>query len=116
MSGAAIEVGAAFVAIGYAAGQLANAVERESELHSWRGLQKSEAICRLIGTNNPENDRPHSATSAEKVVESDQVYAAFLATCRESVVARIRAEAEYESAKLAAQLAVKLAEPTSSET
>lgn len=109
-------LGAAIIAVEAAAQKLAEAVRAEMALHSARGVKKSEGICRLLGTNNPENDRPHSATSAEKVVESDQLYADHLAACRDSVVARIRAEAEYESAKLTAQLLVRLAEPIPTET
>lgn len=84
----------------------AQALARESELHALRGVRKSEAIVRLIGTDNAETGKPHSASSAEKVVESDAEYAAFLKSCRDSVVERIRREAEYEAAKMGAWLVV----------
>jgi hypothetical protein len=88
-------VGGQLAHIAFAGEVLAQAVAREAELHSLKGVRKSEAICRLIGTENAETEKPHSASSAEKVVESDATYAWFLADCRNSVVLRIRAEADY---------------------
>lgn len=108
------QVGSTILAIRRAGEKLAQAAARELEVHSLRGIKKSEAIVRLIGTPNAETStesvmKPHSATSAEKVVESDKEYAAHLAACRQSVVDRILAEAELEVAVLSAQLTVKLA-------
>lgn len=103
-------IGSTLVAVEAAAERLAQAMAEELRLHSQKGVEKSAAICRLMGTPNAETDKPHSASSAEKVVESDAEYAAFLAKCRQSIVARVRAEAEYEVAKLGARCAVELAQ------
>jgi len=100
------EVGSTFTAITAAGERLAQAMARESELHSLKGIRKSEAIVRLIGTENAETQKPHSASSAEKIVEADPTYAQFLAECRQSVIDRIRAETELTTAKLGGQLAV----------
>lgn len=105
-------VGSALLAVQAAAAKLGNAVSREQELHYMRGVMKSGAIVRLIGTPNAETQKEHSASSAEKVVESDGTYSEFLKSCRDSVVERIGAEAEYFVAQMNAQLAVKLATVT----
>lgn len=44
------------------------------ELEDQRPLKKSEATTRIMGTPNPETNKPHSASSAKDVVESDDRY------------------------------------------
>jgi hypothetical protein len=88
---------------------LGKAMAREAELQSLRGLEKAEATLRIIGTPNPLTQKPHGSTSAEAVVEQDPKYFAFLKECRQSIVARFEAQANYDAAALRAQLAVKLA-------
>lgn len=80
----------------------ATALAEESRLHSLRGLEKAQAIGRIVGTEDPLTGRAHSATSAEKVVEQDGAYSLFLSECRASVITRIQRETEYENAKLTA--------------
>lgn len=84
-------------------------LEREMELESARPLVKSEAVRRIMETENPDTGKPHSATSAEKVVESDAEYAEFLRTLRGVVINKHEAAAATEAAKLRAKLALVLA-------
>jgi hypothetical protein len=90
---------------------LATAFAREHETQSLKGLRKAEAIGRIIGTTDPLTQRPHSASSAEKVVEQDPEYFAFLAECRAAIVDRIRREGDYQGCLLRAQLSIRLASP-----
>jgi hypothetical protein len=84
---------------------LAVAVADEMALEAKKPLQKSAAIQRLVGSENPENGKAHSASSAEKVVESDPTYAAFLAEVRQAVFQKIVARANYDASVAAARLA-----------
>jgi hypothetical protein len=81
---------------------LAIATERELELQSLRGLRKNEAVRRIMAAQKI------AATPAEKVVETDPEYSAFLKECRSSVADRIRAEARFSAEKLRAYLTVRL--------
>lgn len=84
-------------------------LEREMELESARPLAKSEAVRRIMEQENPDTGKPHSATSAEKVVEADPEYADFLRTLRDVVIQKHAAAAAMEAARLRAKLAVALA-------
>ncbi len=63
--------------------------------------EKQDAILRLMQQANPlaGTDKPHSASSAEKVAETDMRYAHFLAERRMATMARMKAEAEYYAAR-----------------
>lgn len=89
----------------HAGRQLAEATVRELALEAGRPAQKSAAIRRLMQQENPETGKPHSASSAEKVVETDADYAAYLAAGREAVAVKITARAAYDAAVCAGRLA-----------
>lgn len=84
---------------------LAEAVVAELEMEARKAGEKSDAIRRLIGSENVETGKPHSASSAEKIVETDREYAAFLAAQRSIVANKIVARAEYDAAVVAGRLA-----------
>lgn len=94
--------------VGLAGDLLGKAFAREVELQDLKGLKKAEAIHRLIGTPNQLTQKPHSASSAADVVEQDQEYFTFLRDCRAAIAERYEAHANYECARLRAQLAVQL--------
>ena len=71
---------------------LADARNHESVLEDNRGLVKEIAIIRIM------RERKMNSTPAEKIVESDEEYAAHREKQRAAVVARFRAEAEYKAA------------------
>lgn len=90
--------------------QLAEIVRTIQQNEDDRSAFKTTAIRRLIGTDNPETGKPHSATSAEKAIESDPEYRGF-----REVAGRLEAEkhlafGRYEAAKLRARLEVALIE------
>jgi hypothetical protein len=88
--------------------ELAAAIERVMQLEDGRALVKAEAIRRMVGTENPLNGKPHSASSAEAIVESDAEYAGYRKQQRDAEVEKHRAYAAYEAARLSARLAVEL--------
>jgi DNA repair exonuclease SbcCD ATPase subunit len=75
---------------------LADALNHESEIEDDRAAIKADAIVRIMARDKI------AATPAEKIVETDEEYFKHRATQRASIVARFRAEAEYEAAKAAA--------------
>lgn len=96
-----------------ASNRLGRAIVAEMTLEDARALEKSAAVRRLMGTPNPETDKPHSASSAEKVVESDEEYMGYRRRQYEAVIETQRAHGAFASAKLRAKLAVGLALVTS---
>lgn len=94
---------------------LGRAMAREAETQSQKGPKKAEAIRRLMGTPNSLTEKPHSASSAEAVVELDPEYFTFLKECRIAIAERYEAQANYDAAVLRAQLAVKLVAPSTTE-
>lgn len=90
--------------------ELADAVRAEQQLEDGRALAKSAAVRRIMQTLNEETGKAHSASSAEKIVESDEGYAAYRVAQANAVVEKQRAFARYEAAKLRARLAVSLTE------
>ena len=89
-----------------AAGRHAKAVLDEMELLDQAGPEKDRAIQRLMGTPNPLTEKPHSASSAEKVVELDPGYRAFLQEKGGAVAKRLGAEADMKASYLRALNAV----------
>jgi len=85
--------------------KLAEAVTAEMELEAKKAGEKSDAIRRLIGSENLETGKAHSASSAEKIVETDRAYADFLATQRDATYKKLVACAEYDAAVVAGKLA-----------
>lgn len=85
------------------------AVADEMALEDQRPIVKQAAVLRLIGTPNPATGKPHSASSAEAVVESDEEYVTHRVQQRQAVYAKIVAAAQYEAAKARARLAAEVA-------
>lgn len=101
-----------------AAERLAQALRTVQELEDGRCIEKSGAIRRLMQTENPETNKQHSASSAEKVVETDAEYAAYRRRQADAEVEKQRAYGAYEAAKLAARLEIEVfaAEPRESQS
>lgn len=83
---------------------LADATLAEMVIEDTRPIKKVEAIGRIIGTTNHATGKPHSASSAEALVELDGEYAEVLKAKRAAVYARIVAKANYEATLAAARL------------
>lgn len=92
----------AIAAIEAAGERLALATEQEQLHADAHGPEKAAAVVRLMSVLDI------SATAAEKRVNEDPHFAQYRAECRASVVARIRAEAAYEAARMRAYLAVRM--------
>ena len=103
------QANAAIDALLAAADRVGKACVNEMELEDGRPAQKSAAVRRLMGTDNPETSKPHSASSAEKIVETDAEYAAYRRTQYSAVVEKARAYGERDAALLRAKLTVALA-------
>lgn len=91
-------------AVEVAAKAYGEAQARESELEDDRCFAKRDAIRRIMQLPNDETGKPHSASSAEKVVETDTEYSAFRKTQRDAVVATQLARGRFHAAKLRAEL------------
>lgn len=103
-------VRAAIKAVRTAAQNLGEAKAHEQLLEDGRSLEKSAAIRRLMGTENPETGKPHSASSAEKVVEQDEQYKKYRQIQANAVISSQIAWGDYEVAKLNAALEIALVE------
>ncbi len=88
---------------------LAEAVATEQRLEDFRPEHKLAAIRRLMETANPANGKPHSASSAEAVVELDNEYALYRQRQRDAIQHTIKMRALYEAAKANAALHVGVA-------
>lgn len=96
-------------AIEQAAERLATAMRAVQELEDERPNIKSDCIAEMIGAPDPlKPNGVHSASSAEKVVESHARYAAHRQRQASAEVEKHRAYGAYEAAKLRARLAVEL--------
>lgn len=89
--------------------RLAAATHVEMVLEDTRPAAKQMAVLRIVGTLNPATGKPHSGSSAEAVVETDEEYAAYLTRQRAATVDRITARAAYDAAVAGARLAAGLA-------
>ena len=92
-----------------AARALGEARAYEQALEDERPLVKRDAIRALLQTANDLTGKPHSASSAETVVESHEPYAAHRRRQAEAVLAAQVAWGEFKAAELEATLAVALA-------
>lgn len=99
-------------AVEAAAKSYGEAQARESELEDDRCFAKRDAIRRIMQLPNEETGKPHSASSAEKVVETDSEYAAFRKTQREAVVATQLARGRFYASRLRAELEIAVAKDT----
>lgn len=80
----------------------------EMDREGQRAIEKDAAIRRIMETDNPLTQKPHSASSAEKIVEADAEYAAFLKDSRMVVVDKNHAFTKMQAAKLRAEMAIAL--------
>lgn len=80
----------------------------ELDLEAERPMLKDAAIRRIMGEVNPLTDKPHSASSAEKIVEGDAEYRAHLHRQRETVVEKNAAFTRMTAARLRAEMAIAL--------
>lgn len=80
----------------YAGEALGDATAHEQELEDDRAAIKADAIVRVMKRDGL------AATPAEKIVETDEEYFKHRAKQRASIVARFRADAEYQVAKATA--------------
>lgn len=71
----------------------------EMELEDMRPRVKRDAIQRLMGHDNPLTNKPHSASSAEAVVETDDIYSRHRAKQRDATVDTIIGRAAYDAAR-----------------
>lgn len=93
-----------------AAERCAHAHRIVQELEDRRASIKAAAIMRLMLTENPLTKKPHSASSAEAVVETDAEYFAHRQEQASAEVERWRSLAAYSSSKLMAWLNIALVE------
>lgn len=88
-----------------AAVSLADAVTHEMELEDTRHIIKLNAIEHIMGSgDNKLTGKPHSFSSAEAVVHTDENYAEHLAKLRHAARDRILAKGAYDAAVAAAKL------------
>jgi hypothetical protein len=88
-----------------AANRLATAVQNEQTLEDERIHIKLAAIGRIMHAgDNPLTGKPHSFSSAEAMVNTDDEYQAYLARQRDAVRERILAQGELYAARAAAAL------------
>ncbi len=87
----------------------ARLAHREAEMETRRPQAKLNAIMRLMTEPNLINGKPHSASSAEAVVELDNQYFAHLAEQRDVVRQKNHAWTRRESARLRMELMVVVA-------
>ncbi len=84
---------------------LANAVKEEMTFEDNRHAVKFAAVERIMASgDNPLTGKPHSASSAEAIVNLDPEYSGYLTQIRDAVARKIRARAQYDAAVAAARL------------
>lgn len=94
------------------AAALAEAVAAEQALEDARINIKLAAIERIMSRgDNALTGKPHSFSSAESVVNTDEEYQSYLERQREAVRTRILARGGYDAAVAAARLASACVEP-----
>lgn len=69
-----------------------SAVRTRRTIEAQKPIAKREATKRLVGTENELTGKPHSASSAEAIVETDPQYATFLALYTDAVIEEIEAK------------------------
>lgn len=96
-------------AIAEAAQHLADAVVTEQQLENERCIAMSAAIERIMATTNPLTQKPHSASSAKEIVETDVEYMTYRHAQAAAVRRRICAWSALKAAELRAELEIVLA-------
>ncbi len=79
---------------------------QEMDLEADRAGKKLDAIRRIMQGENPLTGKPHSASSAEAVVETDHEYRAHLKIQSDIVVMKNHSGTLAETARLRAELAI----------
>ena len=92
----------------HAGALFADLAGEEMDREAQRPVEKDAAIRRLMQTTNELTEKPHSASSAEKIVETDTEYRAALKAQREVVVQKNHAFTRMQAAKLRAEMAIAL--------
>lgn len=87
---------------------LVAAALNELEHEDQKPVAKHAAIMRILGTENVATKKPHTASSAELIVESEPEYAAFLKSRREAVVSKIKARGDVDAAAFRVRAALAL--------
>ena len=88
-----------------AANNLADAMAAEMKLEDERVTHKLAAIDRIMSRgDNPLTSKPHSYSSAESIVNTDETYQEYLGQIRTAVRNRIIARGSYEAALAEARL------------
>lgn len=88
-----------------AAARLANAVTAEMELEDTRHTVKLSAIEHIMGSgDNKLTGKPHSFSSAEALVHTDDLYTEHLERLRAAARERILAKGVYDAALACARL------------
>ena len=93
--------------------EYATARADEMALEDHRAIVKQDAILRIMQVPNILNGKPHSMSSAEAIVETDEEYRAHRRTQREAAIACIMTRARYDAAKFRAHLLCNLVEAQS---
>lgn len=97
--------------IKYTCENYANAVKIEMTLEDNRAKVKMTAVQRIIRAgDNPMTGKPHSYSSAEAIVNTDNEYSDYLGKMREAAVNRIVARGAYDAALSEARLMAAVAE------
>lgn len=84
--------------------QHATRVEVEGERR--KPVMRRNALLRLVGSLNPLTEKPHSASSAEPLVNDDAEFSAFLRGCTDAVIDRMAAETAVEVTRWHVELAI----------
>jgi hypothetical protein len=88
-----------------AAAQLADATVAEMQLEDHRITVKLAAIDRIMHSgDNPLTGKPHSFSSAEAIVNTDEEYQNYLARVRDAVRQRVLARGNYDASLATARL------------
>jgi hypothetical protein len=96
--------------ITHAAAVLADAVRSESELEDNRIAVKMAAVERIMRSgDNPLTSKPHSFSSAEALVNTDDAYSDYLGQCRDAAHARMIARGNYDAALATARIVAETA-------
>lgn len=87
---------------------LGMAMQKQQLLEDSRCIEKRNAIQRIMQSENPLTGKQHSASSAEAVVETDDLYRKYRTVQSDAVLEVQTAWGEFYAARLEAELEVAL--------
>lgn len=90
----------------------AELVALETRLEDERPILKQQAVLRVMEADNPLTNKPHSASSAEAVVESDAIYMEYRRRQRVVVLDKNTALTTLTAARLRAELGIAMIHTT----